>query len=226
MCWWRCTSSRLPRLLPVAPRVDYRLPRYDMDALLIEAELLLDWYLPRLERRSCRPQARETFSRSGATRCSRRSTAPPTWVLRDYHSPNLLWLPERSGIARIGMLDFQDAVIGPGRLRSRFAAAGCARRRAGKDGDRAARPLHARAAAPPIPASTRRNSSGSTSRWPRSAPARFSAFSRASICATASRNICVTCRGYGAICSARWRIRRWRRCNAWYAANVPALKTF
>jgi len=38
---------------------------------------------------------------------------PPTWVLRDYHSPNLLWLPEREGIARIGLLDFQDAVMGP-----------------------------------------------------------------------------------------------------------------
>ncbi len=39
--------------------------------------------------------------------------APPTWVLRDFHSPNLLWLPEREGLARIGLLDFQDAVLGP-----------------------------------------------------------------------------------------------------------------
>jgi aminoglycoside/choline kinase family phosphotransferase len=38
---------------------------------------------------------------------------PPTWVLRDYHSPNLLWLPEREGIARAGVLDFQDAMLGP-----------------------------------------------------------------------------------------------------------------
>ena len=36
-----------------------------------------------------------------------------TWVLRDFHSPNLLWLPEREGIARVGLLDFQDAVMGP-----------------------------------------------------------------------------------------------------------------
>ena len=39
--------------------------------------------------------------------------APATWVLRDFHSPNLLWLPEREGIARVGLLDFQDALIGP-----------------------------------------------------------------------------------------------------------------
>ena len=39
--------------------------------------------------------------------------APPTWVLRDFHSPNLLWLPDRNEIARLGVLDFQDAVTGP-----------------------------------------------------------------------------------------------------------------
>ena len=38
---------------------------------------------------------------------------PPTWVLRDFHSPNLLWLPDREGIARVGVLDFQDAMLGP-----------------------------------------------------------------------------------------------------------------
>jgi aminoglycoside/choline kinase family phosphotransferase len=40
-------------------------------------------------------------------------SAPPTWTLRDYHSPNVLWLPDRKEIARIGLLDFQDAVVGP-----------------------------------------------------------------------------------------------------------------
>jgi aminoglycoside/choline kinase family phosphotransferase len=39
--------------------------------------------------------------------------AAPTWVLRDFHSPNLIWLPERQGIARVGLLDFQDAMMGP-----------------------------------------------------------------------------------------------------------------
>ena len=38
---------------------------------------------------------------------------PAAWVLRDYHSPNLLWLPEREGIARVGVIDFQDAMRGP-----------------------------------------------------------------------------------------------------------------
>jgi aminoglycoside/choline kinase family phosphotransferase len=37
----------------------------------------------------------------------------PTWVLRDFHSPNLIWLEERKGVARVGLLDFQDAMLGP-----------------------------------------------------------------------------------------------------------------
>jgi aminoglycoside/choline kinase family phosphotransferase len=32
--------------------------------------------------------------------------------LRDYHSPNLIWMPERDGLARVGLVDFQDCVMG------------------------------------------------------------------------------------------------------------------
>ncbi len=36
----------------------------------------------------------------------------PVLVLRDYHAENLLWLNDRSGVARVGLLDFQDAFAG------------------------------------------------------------------------------------------------------------------
>jgi aminoglycoside/choline kinase family phosphotransferase len=42
-------ALKLPDTLPVAPHVEHRIPYYDMRAFLIEAELLLDWFLPRLE---------------------------------------------------------------------------------------------------------------------------------------------------------------------------------
>lgn len=40
--------------------------------------------------------------------------SPSTDVLlhRDYHAQNLLWLPERIGVARVGVIDFQDALAG------------------------------------------------------------------------------------------------------------------
>ncbi len=33
-------------------------------------------------------------------------------VQRDYHAENLIWLPEREGLARVGLLDFQSAMLG------------------------------------------------------------------------------------------------------------------
>lgn len=37
---------------------------------------------------------------------------PRVVILRDYHAENLLWLPERSGVARVGLLDFQLSQLG------------------------------------------------------------------------------------------------------------------
>jgi N-acetylmuramate 1-kinase len=98
--------------LPVSPRVEYRIPRYDAEAFLIETELLLDWYLPRMQA-TVSPADRDAFRALWLEALQPALEAPATLVLRDFHSPNLLWLPERKGIARVGLLDFQDAEIGP-----------------------------------------------------------------------------------------------------------------
>ena len=102
----------LPDTLPVAPRITYRIPTYDLDALLIEAELLPGWYMPY---RDATPSDADydTYLELWSNALAPVLDAPQTWVLRDFHSPNLLWLPDRTGIARVGILDFQDAVMGP-----------------------------------------------------------------------------------------------------------------
>jgi tRNA threonylcarbamoyl adenosine modification protein YjeE len=105
-------GRELPDTLPVAPQVQHRLPRYDMDALLMEAELLLDWYLPSLGA-NVSEATRTVYVAMWREALQAVIETDLTWVLRDFHSPNLLWLPEREGIARIGLLDFQDAVMGP-----------------------------------------------------------------------------------------------------------------
>jgi len=98
--------------LPVTPGVEHRLPPYDIEAFLIEADLLLDWYLPH-RGLTLTNAARNDFTTLWRDALAYAETMPPTWVLRDYHSPNLLWLPEREGIKRVGLLDFQDALVGP-----------------------------------------------------------------------------------------------------------------
>jgi aminoglycoside/choline kinase family phosphotransferase len=40
------------------------------------------------------------------------ANGPRVLILRDYHAENLLWLPKRAGIARVGLLDFQLGQMG------------------------------------------------------------------------------------------------------------------
>ena len=35
-----------------------------------------------------------------------------TLALRDYHSPNIMWVPGAEGLDRVGVIDFQDAAMG------------------------------------------------------------------------------------------------------------------
>lgn len=106
-------KQELPPVLPVAPRIEYAIPRYDLDAFLIETELLLDWYLPHRKAAPINATGREIFRALWRDALLETLGRPATWVLRDYHSPNLLWLEEREGIQSIGLLDFQDALLGP-----------------------------------------------------------------------------------------------------------------
>lgn len=103
----------LPDTLTVSPEIDYRIPPYDIDALLIEVDLLLDWYLPHRGVPSVPALPRATFRRLWTQALAPSLAQKPVWVLRDYHSPNLIWMAERDGLEQIGLLDFQDALMGP-----------------------------------------------------------------------------------------------------------------
>ncbi len=105
-------TQDLPDAVPVKLGIEYRLPRYDLDAFLIEVELLPDWLLPKLGV-ELSAEARDNYGTLWREALQPVLKTKPTWVLRDYHSPNLLWLPEREGVARLGLLDFQDALMGP-----------------------------------------------------------------------------------------------------------------
>lgn len=74
------------------------------------AGLALDWYASTLAPAA---QARDDLAAEVAALCA--ALAPPEdlLVLRDFHAENLIWLPGRRGSARVGLLDFQDAMRGP-----------------------------------------------------------------------------------------------------------------
>jgi aminoglycoside/choline kinase family phosphotransferase len=83
-------------------------------------------------------------------------------VLRDFHSPNLLWLPQRSETARLGLLDFQDALIGPAATISPRCCQDARVDVSEQAEIGASRPLRARAQPDRSQASMRANSSGFT----------------------------------------------------------------
>ena len=110
----------LPEVLPLAPQITYAIPTFDTEALLVEVGLMLEWYLPD---RGVEPTNnmraefvmmwRDLLSKPAAAAETSAKTSFKTWVLRDFHSPNLIWLADRAEIAKVGIVDFQDAVLGP-----------------------------------------------------------------------------------------------------------------
>ncbi|SFK27403.1 tRNA (adenosine(37)-N6)-threonylcarbamoyltransferase complex ATPase subunit type 1 TsaE [Methylocapsa palsarum] len=104
--------ASLPDTLPVSNDEIYRIPAYDFDALSIEVELLLEWYAPHRAGVQLASGAKASFINLWRQALLEIVSAPSTWTLRDYHSPNLVWLPRREGLAQVGVLDFQDCVLG------------------------------------------------------------------------------------------------------------------
>jgi aminoglycoside/choline kinase family phosphotransferase len=89
------------------------IPPYDDDRLLTEAALLVDWYLPAVRGAPTPPALREDYLDRWRDTFAMARAVGDTLVLRDYHVDNLMLLHGRDGVAAGGLLDFQDAVIGP-----------------------------------------------------------------------------------------------------------------
>ncbi len=81
-------------------------PEYGVSLMLDRARLALTWYAGRPD--TAHPPA---FSTMLADRLEPLTAAFTALSLRDYHAENLIWLPDRGGVARVGLLDFQDAAI-------------------------------------------------------------------------------------------------------------------
>ncbi len=85
---------------------------YDVDAQLIEADLLASWFWPYVHGKEAKLELRQSFEKVWRNILPLAVSETPYWVMRDFHSPNLIWLPEREGIKRVGLIDTQDAVLG------------------------------------------------------------------------------------------------------------------
>ena len=116
--------------------------------LLIEVELLLDWYVPHIiGTHAVGLGAGGVRQCSGRRRLDEILAAPADLDLArlPFAEPDLA-AGARADLQRVGLIDFQDAVLGPPGLRRRLAPAGRARDGAGRARAEAHRPLCARAA--------------------------------------------------------------------------------
>ena len=101
-----------PESVEAAAGHSHRLMAYDRDALLIEVDLLPSWYVPYAKGKPATQEALSAFAKSWERLLPYTQPEKRIWTLRDFHSPNLIWIPEREGLKRVGLIDTQDAVLG------------------------------------------------------------------------------------------------------------------
>lgn len=95
----------------------YQVPDYSQGAMQIETELLIDWYAPRMVKdigkEPISDAQKEEFNSIWIELIKQLEPSEKHLILRDFHSPNIIWLAQRCNTDRIGLIDFQDAVVGP-----------------------------------------------------------------------------------------------------------------
>lgn len=89
-----------------------KLPDYSEEMMIKESLLFLEWYISVLNGEQIKPSHREQFIAIFKNLFMHLDHFPKVLVHRDYHAENLFWLNNEVSIRKVGMIDFQDAVIG------------------------------------------------------------------------------------------------------------------
>ena len=101
--------ERPPEVL-IAEGLSWPLLTYDRLALKIATDTFLEWWPKFSGLEAFPPAAIAEWDALWAPVWVRGEAGASVFCHRDYHAQNLLWLPERAGPARVGLLDFQDAL--------------------------------------------------------------------------------------------------------------------
>lgn len=83
---------------------------YDTLALKVATDTFLEWWPKLVGLPAFGEAAVADWNALWAPVWVRGEAGASVFTHRDYHAQNLLWLPERQGVARVGLLDFQDAL--------------------------------------------------------------------------------------------------------------------
>lgn len=102
-----------PDLLPVGDSSTYEVPPFDRQAMKIEVSLLVEWYLPHKRGKPLTDSEKSDYYALWDRLIDTLADCETGLLLRDFHSPNIIWQQQNSGIRQVGLIDFQDAMIGP-----------------------------------------------------------------------------------------------------------------
>jgi aminoglycoside/choline kinase family phosphotransferase len=88
-------------------------PAYDWKFFANETQFFLDWYWPAVRPDLVGAATRASFVDALQSILDPVLAGPTVLVHRDFHVDNLMIVPDRAGVQACGLLDFQDALIGP-----------------------------------------------------------------------------------------------------------------
>ncbi len=89
-----------------------KLKSYSKDLLVNESLLFIDWYLEKREGELISINQKKEFIQILSDNYNNIKPQSSTLVLRDYHVDNLFYLSNQKSLKQVGLIDFQDAVIG------------------------------------------------------------------------------------------------------------------
>ena len=90
-----------------------KLPQYTNKKLIEESKLFLEWYWPAIHKNKPKKDVVNEFIKIWNNLLNKNLRTKKVLVHRDFHIDNLFFLKDRKGLKACGLIDFQDAVIGP-----------------------------------------------------------------------------------------------------------------
>ncbi len=88
------------------------LKNFDDKKLCSELDLFINWYIPYKYNRELKIHEFDEFIKLWQKIFSQQVEIKNVIILRDFHLENMMYLEKRESISKIGLLDFQDALIG------------------------------------------------------------------------------------------------------------------
>ena len=89
-----------------------QLKPYSFEVLLNESYLFIEWYIKKHLCLNVDDFIKEEFSKILREIFNSLNIQQSTLVLRDFHVDNLFYLEKRAGLNQIGLIDYQDALLG------------------------------------------------------------------------------------------------------------------